>query len=186
MTNKDTKLIYEAYIISEDEVAPDARAKLEAELADLKSQMDYYNHVDDHSKWQEETPKREKTLARISDIGNILNASSPPGEQEPRRVAIPGGSNRRFRPRDVNEKKDEFRNDGTFEKMGIADDMRNQTRVASFFLRYGVLPTEAEMARVANEPMAPVILSPSEHPELEGKVWKWDPPKDAAAEDLNL
>ena len=82
MTNKDTKLIYEAYIISEDEVAPDDRAKLEAELADLKSQMDYYNHVDDHSKWQEETPKREKTLARISDIGNILNASSPPEEQE--------------------------------------------------------------------------------------------------------
>ena len=79
-------------------------------------------------------------------------------------------------PREVNEVKSRFREDGTFDKLlGDLNSPRNQTRAAVYYIKYGVLPTEAEFSAEwlhdGDGVMSPFPFKPLQHPELEGIIW---------------
>lgn len=187
MKDKEQKLIWESYkdVNINEEYENMSDQELQSMLKKLQSDMDYYNHVDDHSKWRQETPEREKTMETIRSITDILKRreydSKPETDRKPleQKVRfIPGGPKTRFMPSEVRETKMKMREQGIFSKLlGELDNPRNQTRTAVFYVKFGELPTSNEFKQdylhQGEGEMAPFPFLPAEHPDLEGKVWEY-------------
>lgn len=173
MKDKDTKLIYESYVKESYEDMTDEQ--LEAELKKLADEKMYYDHAP-RNQWHRETAARNAVFAKMQEIREILRSREPETPKEPKPRFIPGAAKTRMKPREVNEQKMKFREDGTFEKLlGDLNTPRNQTRTAVFYIRYGTLPTQAEFGadwlHQGDGEMSPFPFKPSEHPDLEGVIW---------------
>ena len=188
MKDKEQKLIWESYKdvnVHGESYESMSDQDLHDKLKELQAAMDYYNHVDDHGKWQQETPERDKTSDQIKTITTILKAreyenKSPEERKPPTQKArfIPGGPKSRFMPSEVREIKMKMRDQGIFPKLlGNLDNPRNQTRTAVFYVKFGALPTSAEFGpewlHQGEGEMSPYPFKASEHPDLEGKVWEY-------------
>ena len=146
---------------------------LQEESCDQKM---HYDAADDPARWREETPEREALFDKMQKIREILRSREPEQPKEPKPRFIPGAAKTRMMPREVNEQKMKFREDGTFEKLlGDLNNPRNQTRTATFYIKFGALPTEAEFGadwlHQGDGEMSPFPFKPSEHPDLEGVIW---------------
>lgn len=195
MKDQDTHLIWEQYkspgrVGGGNIPFPDGQGEMQddnelrAKLKELQAAMDYHNHVDDHGKWQEEAPERERISKQIKDITDELkrrefNSKSPDERKPPteKKRFIPGGPKARFMPSEVREIKMKMRDQGIFSKLlGDLDNPRNQTRVAVFYIKYGALPTQEEFGKdwlhQGEGEMSPFPFLPAEHPDLEGTVWE--------------
>ncbi|MAF24477.1 hypothetical protein CL634_02735 [bacterium] len=193
MKKDEASLIWEAYenqrfaMESEDS----EKDELAAELKELQQQMMYYQAADDPNRWREETGKREALQRKISELQNKL---SPPAPAEPRPTFIRDGifptlGGKRMSMRDLQAAKKELFSDGRYDVSQVPEEWRKENEedwrggdpsgilprhqrfIASYWLKFGVLPTEVElMATDIQE--GPIPFKPSEHPELEGKVWE--------------
>ena len=177
MKNQDNESIWNEYVNENDtnyeSMSDDELKKILKKLADEKM---YYDMAP-RNQWHNETKARHAVFAKMQKIRDILQSrereKNPP---EPKPQFIPGAAKTRMMPREVNEVKARFREDGTFDKLlGDLNNPRNQTRTAVFYIKFGALPTEAEFSAEwlhdGDGVMAPFPFKPSQHPDLEGKIW---------------
>lgn len=148
--------------------------KILKKLADEKM---YYDMAP-RNQWYNEAKERNAVFTKMQKIRNVLQSrereKNPP---EPMNCFIPGAAKTRMTPREVNEVKARFREDGTFDKLlGDLNNPRNQTRTAVYYIKFGVLPTESEFnadwLHDGDGVMSPFPFKPLQHPDLEGIIWQ--------------
>lgn len=175
MIDRDKELIWESYIGEQTDYDSMTDDQLRAELKRLTDEIRYYDSADDPQRYRDETIERERAKQRVQQVNDMLSKRQPgPREDKPKKLRfIPGAVQRRMTPRDVNLVKQKFREDGTYEKMGIMDNMRDQTRVSVFNIKYNTMPTKDELLAVSEpgDEMVPIPFFPDQHPDLEGIIW---------------